>query len=232
MSEGKILFVEDDAAIRDAVIYALEKEGYTTEWASTVEATLCHLGRKDIDLYLLDVMLPDGLGYDICRKLKRFHNDIPVIFLTACDEEVNVVMGLDIGADDYIVKPFRVGELMSRIHSVLRRYRRVDFPPMTYSFATIKLSPTEGKVYRDGREIYLSALEYKLLLYLARNEGRVVTRGQLLNHIFDISGEYVNDNTLTVYIRRLREKLEDDVGSPRIIRTVRGWGYTIGGTYV
>lgn len=232
MSKAKILIVEDDAAIVDALSYTLEMEGFQTITAGSVTEGLPCLGRKDIDLYLLDVMLPDGTGYDICRKIKTYHN-APVIFLTACDEEANAVMGLDMGADDYIVKPFRVRELVSRIHSVLRRYKQSDsVSPSVYTCKDIKVSLSDGKVYRDNKEIFLSALEYKLLLYLIRHEGTIVTREQLLAHIFDIAGEYVNDNTLTVYIKRLREKLENNPASPEIIKTVRGLGYMIGGSHV
>ena len=223
----KILIVEDDRAIADAIVFTLEKEGFQTITVGSMEETIPYLGGRDIDLYLLDVMLPDGSGYDICQKLKRFH-DVPVIFLTACDEEANVVMGLDIGADDYITKPFRVRELVSRIHSVLRRYQKyTPAKPSALCCQNIRVLVSEAKVYRSGQEIFLSALEYKLLLYLMQNADRVVTREQMLSHIFDIAGEYVNDNTLTVYIKRLREKLEEDAKNPKIIQTVRGLGYMI-----
>lgn len=232
MSHNHILIVEDDAAIASAISYTLEKEGFHPIPAGSVKEALPYLHTGNIALYLLDVMLPDGTGYDLCRRIKTFY-DAPVIFLTACDEEANIVMGLDIGADDYITKPFRVREFISRIHSVLRRYKRADTEaPSVYHFNDLSVSLTDGKVYRNHQEIYLSALEYKLLLYLIRHEGTIVTREQLLSHIFDISGEYVNDNTLTVYIKRLREKLETDPASPQLIQTVRGLGYRIGASHV
>lgn len=233
MQKIKILIVEDDKAIADAVAYTLEKEEFKFIIAGSAAEALPYIGRKDIGLYLLDVMLPDGTGYDICRKIKRYHN-VPVIFLTACDEEANVVMGLDIGADDYIVKPFRIRELISRIRSVLRRYdSRQDIGAASvYCVGDIRVLTAEGKVYCKEEEICLSALEYKLLLFLIRHEGQIVTREQLLSHIYDIAGEYVNDNTLTVYIKRLRDKLETDTEGPEIIRTVRGLGYTIGESHV
>lgn len=232
MDKLKILMVEDDRAIADAIAYTLEEEGYEVVIAGSNAEAMPWLGRQDISLYLLDIMLPDGTGYDICRKIKTYHN-APVIFLTACDEEANVVMGLDIGADDYIAKPFRVRELLSRIHSVLRRYRQENQKtPSVYVSGSLKVSMTDGKVFLEGKEVCLSALEYKLFLYLIRHEGLVVTREQLLSHIFDISGEYVNDNTLTVYIKRLREKLEEDAAVPRIIKTVRGLGYILGERHV
>lgn len=223
----KILIVEDDKAIAGAMEYTLNKEGFLTVFADSAAKAAPYIGAKDIDLYLLDVMLPDGTGYDICRKIKHFY-DAPVIFLTACDEEANVVMGLDIGADDYITKPFRVRELISRINSVLRRYKKwIPEKTSVFSCHGIRVVPAEAKVYRENEEVFLSVLEYKLLLYLIRNAGQVVTREQLLSHIFDIAGEYVNDNTLTVYIKRLREKLESNMRDPQFIRTVRGVGYMI-----
>lgn len=232
MEQKKILLVEDDETIASALSYALEQEGFGVVWKKRVDESIDYLGKPDISLYLLDVLLPDGTGYDICKKIKTFY-DAPVIFLTACDEEANVVMGLDIGADDYITKPFRVRELISRIYSVLRRYKRQEPESITeYVFEDIKVSLTDGKVYKNCKEIYLSALEYKLLLYLIQNKGIIVTREQLLSHIFDIAGEYVNDNTLTVYMKRLRSKLETDLANPRMIKTVRGLGYLLGDTNV
>lgn len=223
-----ILFVEDDQTIASALSYALEQEGFSVFWAKDAREAFPYLGKPNIQLYLLDVLLPDGTGYDICKKVKRFY-DAPVIFLTACDDEANAVMGLDLGADDYIVKPFRVRELISRIRSVLRRYQKSgNGMPSEYVFSSLKVSLPDGKVYKDDQEVYLSALEYKLLLYLIQNKGRIVTREQFLSHIFDISGEYVNDNTLTVYMKRLREKIEDDAANPKLVKTVRGLGYSLG----
>lgn len=232
MEQKKILLVEDDETIASALSYALEQEDFVVVWKKRVDESMAYLGKPDISLYLLDVLLPDGTGYDICKKIKTFY-DAPVIFLTACDEEANVVMGLDMGADDYIAKPFRVRELISRIHSVLRRYKRQEPESIAeYVFGDIKVSLADGKVYKNCKEIYLSALEYKLLLYLLQNKGIIVTREQLLSHIFDIAGEYVNDNTLTVYMKRLREKIEEDPGNPQMIKTVRGLGYLLGDTNV
>lgn len=232
MDQTTILLVEDDTTIATALSYALEQEDFSVIWVENVKQASAYIGKKEISLYILDVLLPDGTGYDICKRIKRC-SDSPVLFLTACDEEANIVMGLDIGADDYIVKPFRVRELISRIRSVLRRYKRQAPEVLSeYIFGNIKVSPGDGKVYKTGREIHLSALEYKLLLYLVRNKGIIVTREQLLTHIFDIAGEYVNDNTLTVYMKRLRENLEEDPADPRLIRTVRGLGYLLGGEHV
>ena len=199
----KILFVEDDHSIALGLAFkALESEAF--------------------DLCLLDVTLPDGSGYEICKRAKR-REDTAVIFLTACDDEGNVVMGLDMGADDYIVKPFRIRELFSRMKSVLRRYRKGEQAPGLIEAGGVSIDPLAAKVYRDGQELSLTAMEYRLLLTLAREKGRVLSRSQLLEGLWDIGGEYVNDNTLTVYIKRLREKLGQDQ-----IRTVRGLGYRLG----
>ncbi len=186
------------------------------------------LQRKDFDLVILDVSLPDGNGFELC-KLIREKGDTPVIFLTACDEEVNVVMGLDLGADDYITKPFRVRELISRIKSVLRRYNKHPQQKSKIVIRDIKINTAEAKVYKNDVALTLTALEYNLLLTLAGNRGQVLSRNQILEGIWDVAGDFVNDNTLTVYIKRLREKIEDDPGNPKIIQTIRGLGYKVGG---
>ena len=185
------------------------------------------ISTEKFDLALLDLSLPDGSGYEICKKTKS-SSDIPVIFLTACDDEVNVVMGLDMGADDYITKPFRIRELLSRIKSVLRRYNKIEAIKTIYTFGSIQINTNTAKVYKNNEEIILTALEYKLLLTLINNEGIVLSRNKLLEGIWDVAGDFVNDNTLTVYIKRLREKLEDDIQNPTFIKTVRGIGYKVG----
>lgn len=226
MSE-KILIVEDDAGITAGLSYSLTGEGYQVQTAGTMREAREILKKESFDLCLLDLSLPDGSGYDICREIKK-KDDMPVIFLTACDEEVNVVMGLDMGADDYITKPFRVRELISRIRTVLRRCKKSGRERLLFQAGGVTVSPKEAKVYRNGQEVFLSPLEYRLLLTLFTHEGQTLTRNQLLEGIWDIAGNYVNDNTLTVYIKRLREKLEEDPGAPRLIVTVRGVGYRIG----
>lgn len=231
----KILLVEDDAAIASGIEYSLQQEGFVVCKASSVtEAYVLMDDINDVDLYLLDLTLPDGTGYDVCRKVKE-QSDKPVIFLSACDEEVNVVMGLDMGGDDYITKPFRVRELISRIRMVLRRYgmtknnqSQTENASGIIRVADITVAVNEAKVYKNGRDIELTALEYRLLLTMLQNRGQVLTRNQLLSGIWDIAGDYVNDNTLTVYVKRLRDKLEDNPAEPRIIETVRGMGYRIG----
>lgn len=204
--------------------YSLESEGYAVTTAQSQEAALRALKEGRYDLLLLDVMLPDGSGYAVCQAAKAL-GETPVIFLTACDEEVNVVMGLDMGADDYITKPFRVRELLSRIRSVLRRSERSG-EPQVWQFGPLTISPRRAQVTVAGQEVVLTALEYRLLLVFAANAGQVLTREQLLESIWDEAGNFVNDNTLSVYIKRLREKLAA-AGDEGRISTVRGLGYRL-----
>jgi len=220
----KILFVEDDRIIASGLCYSLAQEGYeVTHCLNAAEAETA-LVKNSYDLAILDINLPDGSGYDICRKIKE-KTDIPVIFLTAIDDEVNVVMGLDMGADDYITKPFRVRELLSRIKSVTRRYGKGESRKTVVEFGGLKIDTAQAKVFKGNREIFLTSLEYRLLLIFANNQGQVLSRNQILERLWDFAGDFVNDNTLTVYIKRLREKIEDDAQNPRIIMTVRGIGY-------
>ncbi|MEH7389909.1 response regulator transcription factor [Bacillus sp. JJ1474] len=224
----KILLVEDDKTIASGLEYSLQQENYSP--------IICHhaAAAKDvitkeldqIHLCLFDLSLPDGSGYELCKLVKE-RSDVPVIFLTAIDDEVNVVMGLDMGADDYITKPFRIRELLSRMKSVLRRYNKQS-TTASLELGNIKINTLEGKVYKNGNEVVLTALEYRLLLIFFNHIGQVLTRNQLLEQIWDVAGDFVNDNTLTVYIKRLREKLEDQPQHPTIIKTVRGLGYKVG----
>lgn len=229
----KILLVEDDKTIAAGLEYSLQQENFSTVICHNVESAEVILAEdiSQFDLCLFDLSLPDGSGYDLCRLVKQ-RSDIPVIFLTVADDEVNVVMGLDLGADDYITKPFRIRELISRIKSVLRRYDRQtankDDNKAVISIKNIYINTLEGKVYRNGTEVALTALEYRLLLIFAGHAGQVLTRNQLLEQIWDVAGDFVNDNTLTVYIKRLRAKLEDDPQNPALLKTVRGLGYKAG----
>ena len=222
----KIFLLEDDASIAMGLEYSLHKEEYETRLARTVKEALEIISAEEFDLYLLDLTLPDGSGYDVCRTIKE-KGDLPVIFLTAFDGEVNVVMGFDLGADDYISKPFRVNELMARIKSVLRRYNSEAGKSGILELHGLKINTNEAKVYKNGNEIVLTAMEYRLLLILLNNKGRVLSRNQLLENIWDIDGIFVNDNTLTVYIKRLRDKIEDNSDNPQIIKTVRKMGYIL-----
>ena len=219
----KILLVEDSETIVMGLNYSLEQEHFEVIPALNIEKAKDILEKEIIDLVLLDVTLPDGNGFDICKLIKQ-KIDIPVIFLTAQDEETSVVIGLDLGADDYIVKPFRTRELISRINSVLRRYDKSVEKYNIIQYKNIKIDTNMAKVYKDNKEIIFTSLEYKILLMLFTNQNKLITREQLLDKIWDIAGNFVNDNTLTVYIKRIREKLDDE----SIIKTVRGFGYRIG----
>lgn len=221
----KLFVLEDDAAIGMGLSYSLKNEGYDVTVAKSVKSAYEILNKETFSLYILDLTLPDGSGYDVCREIKK-SGDFPVIFLTAYDDEVNVVMGLELGADDYISKPFRVKELLARIQSVLRRYSK-DSPDGVVSVGSIKVNTNEAKVYKNGAEIILTAMEYKLLLIFINNRGKVLSRQRLLEDIWDVAGDFVNDNTLTVYIKRLRDKIEEDPAKPAVIKTVRGLGYII-----
>ncbi|GIN99115.1 DNA-binding response regulator [Siminovitchia terrae] len=225
----KILLVEDDKTIASGLEYSLQQDHFSTILcydASSAKKILTEQ-LEQISLCLFDLSLPDGSGYDLCRMVKE-KSDLPVIFLTAVDDEVNVVMGLDMGADDYVTKPFRIRELLSRIKSVLRRYHKQTQTKTVIEIENIKINTLEGKVYKNGVEVILTALEYRLLLIFANHIGQVLSRNQLLEQIWDVAGDFVNDNTLTVYIKRLREKLEDQPQNPTIVKTVRGVGYKVG----
>ena len=222
----KILIVEDDATIASGLEYAIMQEGFEVIVRSTVADAMKIAHDPSISLLLLDLSLPDGNGYTICQEVKKVR-DVAVIFLTAVDDEGNVVKGLDMGADDYITKPFRIRELISRMKSVLRRYEKKEALDNVVYIQHIRIYINEAKVYKEKEEIILTAMEYRLLLTLVSHAGQVLTRNQLLEGIWDVSGEFVNDNTLTVYIKRLREKLEEDPTNPTLIKTVRGMGYLL-----
>lgn len=220
----KILILEDDNTIASGLEYSLKIEGYETVCAKNVSQALAAIEEDTFDLYILDVNLPDGSGYDVCRAV-RGRGNTPVIFLTAFDDEVNVVMGLEMGADDYVSKPFRLRELLARVKVVLKRSSAAEGSLIELETLTINFA--EGKVYKNGDPVFMTALEYRVLLILLNNRGKVMTRNQILESIWDVSGDFVNDNTLTVYIKRIREKIEDEPNNPKIIKTVRGFGYRI-----
>ena len=216
----RILLIEDDGAIVRMLSEYLNGEGFLTATAATEAAAKAALADAPFDLALLDVSLARGSGFAVCAAAKE--RGIPVIFLTASGDENSVVRGLDMGADDYITKPFRPRELVSRIKSVLRR---TGAEPVISIGNGITVDPDRGIVQRDGEPIKLSALEFRLLTVFLNHRGKLLTRAKLLEDIWDIAGDFVNDNTLTVYIKRLREKLGDDGSEPQIIKTVRGLGY-------
>ncbi len=233
----KLFLLEDDDAIGMGLKYSLEKEGYEVVHVKTKADAEGAFSINTFDICILDINLPDGNGYDVCKFIKE-KEDVPVIFLTASDAEVNVVMGLEMGADDYVCKPFRINELMARIKTVLRRSGK----GLANSGAersgileikNVRIHTGEAKVglldESTGKEemVELTALEYRLLLAFYNNRGVVMSRNQLLEEMWDVSGDFVNDNTLTVYIKRLRDKIEKDPANPQIIKTVRGLGYIL-----
>ncbi len=220
-----IFLLEDDSAIGIGLSYSLQNEGYAVTLAKSVAEAGGIIKDKIFDLYILDLTLPDGSGYDVCTSIKKLA-DRPVIFLTAYDDEVNVVMGLELGADDYISKPFRVKELLARIKTVMRRYNKETAGGIVKLF-DLAVNTNEARVFKNGGEIILTAMEYRLLLIFLNNRGVVLSRQKLLEDIWDVAGDFVNDNTLTVYIKRLRDKIEEDPAAPRIIKTVRGLGYIL-----
>lgn len=220
----KILLIEDNHSIIKSLEYSLTENGFEITSKATAQEGMAEIDKNIYDLILLDISLPDGNGFSICEYIKK-NKDIPVIFLTARDEESNVVLGLDLGADDYIIKPFRTRELISRINTVMRRYSKEE--GNLIKIKNITIDNNTKKVLKDGREIIFTSLEYKILYMLCNNINSVITREQILEKIWDIVGNFVNDNTLTVYIKRIREKIEDDVQNPDIIKTVRGIGYKV-----
>ncbi len=243
----KILLLEDDISLIDGLEYSLQKNGFAVETVRTVGEAMKRLHSIDrinqYDLLLLDVTLPDGTGFKVCEKVREINSRIPVVFLTASDEEVNVIRGLDGGGDDYITKPFKIGELCSRIRALLRRARFSTQAGTTLSQEAAQKSALQteadncllsGSLVIDlmasratlhGKPLDLTRAEYRLLCLLVRNADRVVTRDIIFSELWDHMGDYVDDNTLSVYIRRLREKIESDPSQPKHLITVRGFGY-------
>lgn len=220
----QIFLVEDDREIAKNLSLLLKAEGFSVVHAKTKSEAEEKISGQRFDLALLDISLPDGNGYVVCTRIKETQ-DIPVIFLTASGDEASVVTGLNMGADDYITKPFRPRELVARIRAALRGSGRAS---SVFEAGSLFVDTGTGIVKKDGSEVFLSALEYRLLLVFINNPDSIITRQRLLDELWDAAGEFVNDNTLTVYIKRLREKIEDDPAEPKIILTVRGMGYRFG----
>ena len=243
----KILLLEDDISLIDGLEFSLQKNDFTVETVRTVGEALKRLQNDDLisqyDLLLLDITLPDGTGFEVCERVRKENSRIPVIFLTASDEEVNVIRGLDGGGDDYITKPFKLGELCSRIRALLRRagYSRQtgnDAPQESAQGSAprqntdnrivsggLMIDLTASRVTLDGKTLDLTRAEYRLICLLVRNAERVMTRDMIFNELWDHIGSFVYDNTLSVYIRRLREKIETDPSKPEHLITARGFGY-------
>lgn len=217
-----ILIIEDDQAIIRALEDYLHIEGFRTARVSGEREAKQYMEHEDADLLLLDISLSEGNGFEVCKAAKE--HGLPVIFLTASGDESSVVCGLDLGADDYIAKPFRPRELVSRIRSVLRRSGGAQ---SIVTLGAVTIDTDKCVVTKNGTEIVLSALEYRLFMVFLNNRGRLLSRNRLLEEIWDVGGDFVNDNTLTVYIKRLRERIEDNPQSPEIIKTVRGLGYRV-----
>lgn len=228
---NKILLIEDSETIVVGLKYLLETEGFNVKIVKNIKDTYEILKNEKFDLILLDINLPDGKGFSICEDLKK-NDNIPIIFLTARDEEKDIVKGLDMGADDYIVKPFRNRELISRINNILRRYEKNNTngdarTENIIRFQDIEINLDQAKVTKENKEVTFTSLEYKILVMLFTNKNILIPREKILDKIWDIAGNFVNDNTLTVYIKRIREKLDDKDGV--IIKTVRGRGYIVEG---
>lgn len=224
----QIFLVEDDGTIAKNLILLLKSEDFmVTHAKSRKEAEIC-MEQSRFDLALIDISLPDGNGFSVCTQLKEMQK-IPVIFLTAQGDEASVVTGLNMGADDYITKPFRPRELVARMKAALRKNSHMD---TVFEIQNISVDLAGGIVKKGKEELNLSALEYRLLLIFVSNPNVILSRNRLLDELWDAAGEFVNDNTLTVYIKRLREKIEQDATDPKIIRTVRGIGYRLGESYV
>lgn len=219
--------MEDDGAIARNLTRLLCSEDFAVTQASTRAEAFSILNEERFDLALVDVSLPDGNGFTVCTEIKETQ-DIPVIFLTASGDEASVVTGLNMGADDYITKPFRLRELVARIRAALRKSGQA---PSAFEIFGLEVDTASGVVKKVGKEVFLSALEYRLLLVFVSNPKSIVTRDRLLGELWDAAGEFVTHNTLTVYIKRLREKIEDDPADPKIILTVRGTGYRLGDEY-
>ncbi len=217
----KLLLVEDNNAIIMGLDFLFKEEGYNFDVAKTCNEADKLITKNKYDIALLDVFLPDGNGFEICKKIKKEFNT-PVIFLTAKDEEKDIVYGFDIGADDYVIKPFRNRELISRINNVLRRNNKGK----QIKYKDITIDVDSGRVYKNEQEVLLTKLEYTILLCLFQNQNILISREKLLNDIWDAAGNFVEDNTLTVYIKRIREKIGDSNGN--IIKTIRGMGYRVG----
>lgn len=224
----KIFLVEDDKTISKNLILLLRSEGFTVSHASTQGEAVQMLAAGKFDMALVDISLPDGNGFAVCTEIKQTQG-IPVIFLTASGDEASVVTGLNMGADDYVTKPFRPRELIARINAALRK---ADSEPSVFDRNGLVVDIASGIVKKNGNEVFLSALEYRLLLIFINNPGNIITRERLLDELWDAAGEFVNNNTLTVYIKRLREKIEDNPAKPQMILTVHGMGYRLGGSYV
>lgn len=221
---SRILLLEDDLSLINGLSFAFRKQGFTLDIARTLKEAEGRWGDGKYDLLVLDVSLPDGNGFEFCQKVRR-SSKVPIIFLTASDEEMNIIMGLDIGGDDYITKPFKLGVLMSRINALLRRAKDFGSADTELNSNGIKVLLLQGQAYKKNELLELTAAEYKLLCLFMKNPNVVLSKEKILDKLWDCEGNYIDSSTLTVYIRRLRMKIEDNPGEPQMLLTVRRMGY-------
>lgn len=221
---NNILLVEDDLSLIDGLEFSLQKNGFRVDIARTVKDALSMAREQKYDLLILDLTLPDGSGFEICKTVRQL-STVPIIFLTASDEEVSIVMGLDMGGDDYITKPFKLNELISRINALLRRAKLADTVQTELRSNGVTVNLPENRVFKEASEIILTASEYRLLCLFMENPNRVLTRDVLLNKLWDNNGSFIDDNTLSVYVSRLRSKIEDNPDRPMFLLTIRRLGY-------
>lgn len=221
---SKIFLLEDDLALINGLSFALKKEGFEVDVARTLAEAGNMWADGKYDLLILDVALPDGTGFELCRKVRQV-SKVPIIFLTAADDEIDIVMGLDMGGDDYITKPFKLGVLMSRINAILRRTKNFAAADTVLQSNGIKIMLLQGQAYKNGELLDLTAAEYKLLCLFMKNPNRVLSKEQILDMLWDCDGNYIDSSTLSVYMRRLRIKVEDNPSEPQMLLTVRRMGY-------
>lgn len=221
---SKILLLEDDLSLVNGLTFAFQKQGYELDVAQTIVGANTLWADGKYDLLVLDVSLPDGTGFEFCKKVRQV-SKVPIIFLTASDEEMNIIMGLDIGGDDYITKPFKLGVLVSRINALLRRTKDFGSVGTELQSNGIKVLLLQGQAFKNGELLDLTAAEYKLLCLFMKNPNMVLTKEQILDKLWDCEGNYIDSNTLTVYMRRLRMKIEDNPSEPQMLLTVRRMGY-------
>ena len=221
---SNILLLEDDLSLINGLSFALKKQGFELGVARTLKEADDLWTDGKYDLLILDVSLPDGTGFEFCKKVRQV-SKVPIIFLTAADEEVDIIMGLDIGGDDYITKPFKLGVLVSRVNALLRRAKDFSSADTWLESNGMKVLLLQGQVFKNGELLDLTAAEYKLLCLFMRNPNMVLTKAQILDKLWDCDGNYIDSSTLTVYMRRLRMKVEDNPSEPQMLLTVRGMGY-------
>ena len=227
----RILLLEDDLSLINGLTYVFERQGFALDVARSIAMAREMFDARAYDLLVLDVALPDGSGFDFCRRV-RSGSQVPIIFLTALDEETSIVMGLDIGGDDYITKPFKLGVLVSRVNALLRRARAFSAQGAVLESGGIRVELAKGQVFRRGELLELTAAEYRLLCFFMQHPGQVLSREQILGRLWDCEGSFIDGSALTVYIRRLSVKIEDDPGAPRLLVTVRAMGYKWNGAGV